>query len=181
MSKNRIGNLIIISTVQSNIFGEDDNTLTYCDKEVKTDGISGPVHLYIIDEDAEIKEGDYYLVQHNVEGHILSDNFILCEATKNFMCNHYIKNIGVYLKIIASSNKEINVPIIEIPVLKELCVEWNNKVIKPYKTNWTREEVENLLRKAWRDSYTFYMPKFTYDFDATNKWIKNNIEATEKY
>jgi len=79
-----------------------------------------------------------------------------------------------------SDNKEYKYPeILEINynVLTKLKITSNNTIIiKPHKETWTREEVIQLLRSAWRASYTYYMPKFTYDFDNTNKWIDNNID-----
>ena len=180
-------NFILLLAEKSHLFHEDDGSLTYKDHEVTTDGIGQPKHLYIFNDD-EIKLGDWYLVKHNVEGHILSDNLILAKANKNFIVNHYIKESGFHFKVIKTSDKSLGIELLTEEFLKTFCDEYipekiyfDKLNIKIYKTNWTREEVEHLLRKAWRDSYTFYMPKFTYDFDATNKWIKNNIEKTEKF
>jgi len=64
-------------------------------------------YLYIL-SDEEIKEGDWYLVQHNIEGEILSNKLILCKANKNFILNHYIKTSNLYSKIIATTNPELH-------------------------------------------------------------------------
>lgn len=66
-------------------------------------------HMYFTD-DEEIKLGDWYLAKHNVEGHILSDKMILCQANYNFITNYYIKNTGYHFKIIASTNETLGLP-----------------------------------------------------------------------
>lgn len=64
-------------------------------------------HVYIT-SDEELKEGDSFLVQHNVEGHILSDRMILSKANGNFMMNHYIKEVkDVWFKVILTTDPRL--------------------------------------------------------------------------
>lgn len=75
-----------------------------CDK-VTIDGFD----YYITNN--EISENDYYVVPHNIDGKILSQNFILGRADKNFMVNYYINTMkDWWRKVIATNNPNIDIP-----------------------------------------------------------------------
>ena len=84
----------------------------------------------LVDDSAEIKEGDYYCVPHNIEGHILSNKTLIIKATHNFICNHYIKTKkGFHQKVVTTINhsidKDIPMVIVEDEIEKLALDDYN--------------------------------------------------------
>jgi hypothetical protein len=68
-------------------------------------GNADPQYVYIVNNE-KIKERDWFLVQHNIEGEILSDKMILCKADHNFMVNFYMETLGsVWYKVILTNDE----------------------------------------------------------------------------
>ena len=104
-----------------------------CDK-VTIDGFD-----YYVTND-EISENDYYVVPHNIEGKILSQNFVLGMADKNFMVNYYINTMKDWRrKVIATNNQNIDITKV-VDVIEGLAIEYLND---NYGYVWDKEDIDN--------------------------------------
>ena len=104
-----------------------------CDK-VTIDGFD-----YYVTND-EISENDYYVVPHNIEGKILSQNFVLGMADKNFMVNYYINTMKDWRrKVIATNNQNIDITKV-VDVIEGLAIEYLND---NYGYVWDKGDIDN--------------------------------------
>jgi len=112
-------------------------------------------HLYITN-DEEIKEGDWVLSKHHIEGKILSNKLIIYKANKNFILNYYVRDTKIHQKIIASTDKL---------VIEENC---NNFILQPsfqfVKKYISEYNKKNIITEALI-SYDEYNRSTTWEYD----------------
>lgn len=97
------GNVKILPAKESFLFQEDDGTITYHEKSVKSDGIGRAIHLCITSNE-EIKEGDWFIGETNIIKKCFKINKIHTQIHTKDVYAYFIHKCK---KVIATTNTSI--------------------------------------------------------------------------